>query len=308
MALSDIFRTCLGIKSDEGVLIVTDDAMLDVAAEVEKAAKELSDEVMVARMKPRTRHAEEPPAAIASAMKAGDVVLIPTSKSLSHTDARKRACESGARIASMPGITMAMLRSGGMTADYGVVKKISESIAKRLTEAEGIRIASEAGTDFEASLTGRKGFADTGIFTEKGAFGNLPAGEGFIAPVEGESKGKLVFDGSFAREGLVKRPIKLVVEAGRVVGKASSEEIGEYLRYENADNVAEIGLGTNPKASLIGIVLEDEKVLGTVHVAIGDNHTFGGLTKADVHLDGVMRSPTVWLDGEEIMRKGRLLI
>ncbi len=306
--LSDVLRTCLGIKGNENVLIVTDDAMLEVAAEVEKAAKELSGEIMVARMKPRTRHAEEPPAAIASAMKAADVVLIPTSKSLSHTDARKHACEAGARVASMPGITMAMLRGGGMTADYGVVKKISESIARRLTEAKSIRITSDAGTDFEASLVGRSGLADTGILTEKGAFGNLPAGEGFIAPLEGESKGRIVFDGSFAKEGLLRRPIKLVVEGGRVIGRESSEEVREYLRYKDADNVAEIGLGANPKAVLIGNVLEDEKVLGTVHVAIGDNHNFGGRTKAEVHLDGVMKSPTVLLDGEEIMRRGRLLI
>lgn len=306
--LSDVLRTCLGIKGNENVLIVTDDAMLEVVAEVEKAAKELSGEVIVARMKPRTRHAEEPPAAIASAMKAADVVLIPTSKSLSHTDARKHACEAGARVASMPGVTMAMLRGGGMTADYSVVKKISESIARRLTEAESIRITSDAGTSFEASLVGRSGLADTGILTEKGAFGNLPAGEGFIAPLEGESKGRIVFDGSFAKEGLLRRPITLVVEGGRVIGRESSEEVREYLRYKDADNVAEIGLGTNPKAVLIGNVLEDEKVLGTVHVAIGDNHTFGGRTKAEVHLDGVMKSPTVLLDGEEIMRRGRLMI
>ncbi len=306
--LSDVLRTCLGIKGNENVLIVTDDAMLEVVAEVEKAAKELSGEVIVARMKPRTRHAEEPPAAIASAMKAADVVLIPTSKSLSHTDARKHACEAGARVASMPGVTMAMLRGGGMTADYSVVKKISESIARRLTEAESIRITSDAGTSFEASLVGRSGLADTGILTEKGAFGNLPAGEGFIAPLEGESKGRIVFDGSFAKEGLLRRPITLVVEGGRVIGRESSEEVREYLRYKDADNVAEIGLGTNPKAVLIGNVLEDEKVLGTVHVAIGDNHTFCGRTKAEVHLDGVMKSPTVLLDGEEIMRRGRLMI
>ncbi|MEE8168714.1 MAG: aminopeptidase [Candidatus Hydrothermarchaeales archaeon] len=305
--LKDILSTCLGIAQGETVLVVTDADMLGVAGELEMAAKELSNEVITMRMKPRSRHAEEPPLAVARAMEASDVVLIPTSKSLSHTDARKQACDKGARIASMPGITMSMLKSGGLTADYNSVKKMSEEVAGMLTQVAEIRIKSEQGMDFKASIKGRRGLADTGIFIEKGAFGNLPAGEGFIAPLEGESKGTVVFDGSFGRTGVLREPIRFYVENGRVT-KSDSQELKEYLKYENADNIAEIGIGTNPKAMIIGNILEDEKVLGTAHVALGDNHTFGGLSKAEVHLDGIIRKPSIWLDERQIMQKGRLLI
>lgn len=305
--LRDILKTCLGVNSDESVLIVTDYGKLDVALEIEEAVSELSNEVMTLKMKPRSRHAEEPPRAVAQAMSAADVCILPTTKSLSHTDARKNACEAGSRIASMPGITMEMLTSGGMTADYLEVKKISEEVAERLTGVREIKIVTALGTDYTASLESRKGLADTGIFVEKGAFGNLPAGEGFIAPVEGKSHGRLVFDGSFAREGLLKKPIKIEIANGRVVN-TDSEELRGYLKYKNADNVAEIGIGTNPRAKIIGNVLEDEKVMGTVHVALGDNHTFGGIVKADVHLDGIMKAPDVWLDGEQIMKKGKLFL
>jgi len=305
--LSDILKTCLDIKKNESVLVVTDYDKLDVSSEIEKGVMELSDEVMTLKMKPRSRHAEEPPELVSAAMSRADVGILCTSKSLSHTDARKKACEAGSRIASMPGITLEMLTEGGMTADYQEVKKISESVAKKLTNARVIRITTPIGTNYTASLEGRTGIGDTGIFTEKGAFGNLPAGEGFIAPVEGASNGRLIFDGSFANEGVLEKPITIEVENGRVKD-TNSDELRRYLKFKNADNIAEIGLGTNPNAKLVGIVLEDEKVMGTVHVALGDNHTFGGNVKAEVHLDGIIKAPDVWLDDEQIMTKGRLLI
>ena len=139
-------------------------------------------------MAPRQQHAEEPPKAVTEAMKRADVVIIPTSKSLSHTGARKAACNEGARVASMPGITRQMFRRGGLTADYIKVKRISEQVSKRLSLAKEIKIKTRAGCDFTARLTGRKGIADTGIIKKKGDFGNLPAGEGFIAPKEKNQK------------------------------------------------------------------------------------------------------------------------
>ncbi len=299
-------NTSLGIKRGETVLIVTDDNKVDIAKSIERAARRLSDEVLLMKMRPRSRHAEEPPQAVSEAMKCADVVIIPTTMSLSHTDARRGACEAGARVASMPGITGQMFGRGGLTADYNEVKRISETVADMLTGAEKVRIKTRLGCDFTASLSGRKGEADTGILTKKGAFGNLPAGEGFIAPVEGNSHGTLVFDGSFAGIGMLKRPIRITVESGKAV---KIEGDGGKLKkmLNNEDNIAEMGIGTNPRAKLIGTVLEDEKVMGTVHVALGDNHNFGGTIRADVHLDGVIKSPDIWLDDTKIMEAGRFV-
>lgn len=307
--LAEIFKTTLAIKRDEEVLIVTDDAMLEVASVIENALRELSDEVLVLKMKPRSMHGEEPPRVVAQAMRHASVVVAPTSKSLSHTSARKRACEAGARVATLPGITLEMLTSGAMLADYTEVKRLAEAVAEMLTRAESIRIKTDLGTDFTASLKGRRALADTGIITKPGDFGNLPAGEGFIAPVEGESEGVLVFDGSFGLLGKLKEPLKIRVVEGKAVEVEGDEgKIGElFQRYNNASNVAEVGIGVNPMARVIGNVLEDEKAFRTVHVAFGDNHTFGGRTRAEVHLDGVMLNPSVWLDGEKLMEKGKLL-
>jgi leucyl aminopeptidase (aminopeptidase T) len=299
-------KASLGIKNGETVLIVTDDNKLKIAEAIERAAKKLSDEVLLLKMAPRSQHAEEPPKVVSEAMKRADVVIIPTTMSLSHTAARKAACKAGARVASMPGITQQMFRRGGLTADYSKVKKISESVAKMLTKAKEVRIKTRQGCDFTARLSGRKGVADTGILTRKGAFGNLPAGEGFIAPVERKSQGTLVFDGSFAGLGVLTQPLKITVDGGRAVKiEGDKGELKKMLT--NGDNIAEVGIGTNPKARLMGNVLEDEKVMGTVHVAFGDNHTFGGKIKADVHLDGIIKRPDIWLDSAKIMENGRFV-
>lgn len=309
--LIDVLKACLNIRKKEIVLIVTDDNKLEVAAEIESAARHLSGEVLVIKMKPRSHHAEEPPSAVAQAMKNSDVVIAPTTMSLTHTDARKKACETGARVATMPGITMEMLREGALLADYSVIKKRTDRIARLLTKAIEIRIKTSLGSDFKASLRGRKGIADSGIIAKKSAFGNLPAGEAFIAPVERSSSGVLVFDGSFSSIGVLKEPLKLQIKKGKVVSceGGDAEKMMQMLKkYKNASNVAEMGIGTNEKAMLMGNVLEDEKVFGTAHVALGDNHTFGGKTRAEIHLDGIIKKPNLWLDGRQIMREGELII
>lgn len=309
--LRKILSTCLGIKRRESVLIVTDENKLDVASEIESSARELSGEVLLLKMRSRKRHAEEPPRAVAEAMKRSDVVMAPTTFSLTHTEARKKACEAGARIATMPGITLEMLREGAMLADYTEVKKKSEKLARLISAAKEIKIETALGCDFRASLKGRNGRADTGIFRKRGSWGNLPAGEAFVAPLEGTASGTLVFDGSFSSLGVLAAPLKVSIARGKVASceGEKAEKLNEILgRYKNARNTAEIGFGTNERARIIGNVLEDEKVLGTVHVAIGDNHTFGGRTRAEVHLDGIITRPSVWLDEKLVMREGELIL
>lgn len=306
--LSEVFMACLGVKKRESVLVVTDHDRLKVGRKVEDALNALSNEVILMVMKPRRRHGEEPPDAVAEAMAASDVVAIPTTMSLTHTEARRKACRAGARVASMPGITLGMLEKGGLYVDYGEMRTLTEKLALTGSRAETIRITTPRGSDFTASIKGRSMHADTGLIQKKGSFGNLPAGEAFIAPVEGGSEGRLVFDGSFSSLGMLEEPVEIIVKGGRVV-ECSNRLLRESIeKYRNADNIAEVGIGTNRAARLIGNVLEDEKVYGTCHVAIGDNHTFGGATRAEVHLDGVMKDPRVFLDDEEVMRGGEFLL
>jgi len=303
-------ETCMGVKPREAVLIVTDPARLNVAGALVEAAKKARAEVMMMCMQARSRHGEEPPKPVERAMTASDVVLAPTTYSLTHTQARLRACRAGARIATMPMITEEMMCRGAMLADYHEVSRLTKRVADLLTEASEVEINTPAGTDMFLDIAGREACSDTGIFHNPGDWGNLPAGEAFIAPVEGKARGRIVVDGSMV--DTLSATIKIKVENGlatRISGRPASrlikmlEEAGP-----KAYNLAEFGIGTNPKARLMGNVLEDEKVLGTCHVAFGDNSTFGGRVRAGIHVDGILLRPTVKLDGKIIMEKGRLKI
>jgi leucyl aminopeptidase (aminopeptidase T) len=161
------------------------------------------------------------------------------------------------------------------------------------------------------SIEGRNGIADTGLLTERGAFGNLPAGEAFLAPVEGTAAGTIVVDGSVGDSGALTDPITLVVSAGYVTeirGDASGG-LEKLLQPHGRDaySIAELGIGTNDRARIVGNVLEDEKVLGTVHIAMGNNAFMGGKVNVPSHHDAVLRRPDLLIDGTAIMRAGEIV-
>ncbi len=305
--LSEALKTCLNMGKDDVVLVLCDDKSEEVARVIEEACRKISDEVLFIRMKPRAHNSEEPPLAVSRAMIFSDVVLAPTTKSISHTKARRLACKHGTRVASMPGFTKEMLPT--LYVDYWKVKRISEKLSNILTNAKKIRVVTEKGTDVSLNVEGRRGLADTGILRKFGDFGNLPAGEAYIAPLEGKSYGKIVFDGSFAEVGGLKEELEIVVENGKAVEiKGYGDKVLKKKLIGYGSYVAEFGIGTNPNAKVMGKVLVDEKVLGTVHIAFGTNFTFGGRIHANIHLDGVITNPTVYIDDNIIMEKGRFKI
>jgi leucyl aminopeptidase (aminopeptidase T) len=259
----------------------------------------------------RASHAAEPPESVAAAMKAADVVLAPTVQSLSHTAARKAASEAGARIATLPGVTEEML-ARVMSADMAELRRKGRAVADALDRGSVARISCAQGSDLRLGLEGREAIPDAGELGDAGAFGNLPCGEGFIAPVEGTCEGTLVVDGTIAGVGIPGAPVQMTVVDGRLA-EASGEEGAALLALlrehgEEATTVAELGIGTNEKAELTGNVLEDEKILGTVHVAFGASAAIGGTVQVPVHLDCVVMRPTVEVDGEAVLRDGELLL
>ena len=174
------------------------------------------------------------------------------------------------------------------------------------------KITSKLGTDVTIGLDDRASISDTGIFHNSGDFGNLPAGESFIAPVEGTTEGIVVVDGSMM-DHLIKEPITLEIKDGNVVSFVGNQ-LAKMIESEVnkvgplARNIAELGIGTNNKAKLSGNVLEDEKILGTVHIAIGNNATFGGNVNVGLHFDGIIQNPTLFLDDKKVIQDGNLLV
>ena len=302
---------CLGARSGEKMLVITDEPLKEIGRALFDAGREAGCETILCEIIPRKNSGEPPPEPLPDFWKRFDLFLAPTSRSLTHTRARKEASEAGVRGATLPGIT-ADTMARCLAADYDAIAERSVRLARILSEGKVAKVTSKAGTDITLSIAGREGIADTGLLTAKGAFGNLPAGEAFLAPVEGSAEGVIVVDGSIGDTGVLVEPITLVVQGGFVTeirGGEKAERVRKLLEPYGRDafSIAELGVGTNDRARLVGNVLEDEKVMGTVHIAVGNNAFMGGRVNVPSHHDGILRSPDLIVDGRPVMQAGRLL-
>jgi len=307
-----VLKKCLGLKNDEKFLIVTDSELNHIAEIFYEQSKKITNNVKLIETPIPKVNGTEPDPEVAKEMLGYDVELLITSKSLSHTQARKNACDKGVRIVTMPGITEDIMERA-IDIDYDRLMMVHKKLGDIIDDGEKVKIQTVLGTDFSFSIYGRKAFGrDSGLFTSKGTFGNLPTGEIFIAPVEGTANGIFVVDASFAGIGKLEKPIKIYVENGYVVkiDGDKSEMLDKLLDSvgKGARNIAEFGIGTNEKAQITGNILEDEKVIGTCHIALGNNAGFGGKVNVQLHLDGIIKKPTIWVDNKKIINDGKLLI
>jgi len=308
---------CMGVKSSDSVLVITDEGKKEIGEALFRAAMEITPNVLLVVMPETSQHGAEPIKRVRELMKTADVIFAPTTHSITHTRARRMATKAGARIATMPGITNEMMSRGGMTADFKEIRSRIKKVHSSIKNKKKVYITSNEGTNLEFSIERRKWvLEDTGICRKKGSFTNLPAGEIFIAPVEGSANGKLVVDGSFSN--ILEKPITITIEDGfatKFAGKDHKEieslitEASEKLKDPKiAYNVAKFGMGMNPKSRIIGNILEDEKTLGTIHIGFGGNFTMGGKVHAGVQTEGIVRSPTVHVDDVLVIENGKLMI
>ncbi|MDR3247616.1 MAG: aminopeptidase [Treponema sp.] len=300
----------MGLVKGESLLVIYDETTLRIGESLFEAGCALGAQALALRIKKMEKSGMEPFPLVAQAMAASDVVVAATGASLTHTQAKKRACAQGARIATMPGITEDMFFNGPITADYLQVKALTERVNVFLNQAKTARL-SAGGCTLEMSLENRNGIVSSGVYRNKGESGNLPSGEAYIAPVEGSAEGEIIIDGSFVGIGILSSPLKLIFEKGRMVrAEGPDAEKLNALLGDNplARNLAELGIGTNDKARVTGVILEDEKIYGTVHVALGSNDTFGGTVAAGIHLDGIITKPELLLDGKMIVSGGKVLV
>ena len=308
-----VLKKCMNLKKNEKLLIVYDINKKDIADILIKRAMSMTKYADKIKTKVAKENGEEPLKHVADKMLGYDIVLLVTTKSLSHTDARRRASKKGARIASMPNITKEMMKRA-LTADYQKIRKISKKIYDSIKNKKIIRLSTKIGTNL--TIPARKPmFKDLGLYHKKGSFGNLPAGEVGFAPIEKKTNGILVIDKTMAGIGKLKKPIRMLIKNGfarKIEGGKEAHKLKRLLKNfknNNVYNIAEFAIGTNYKARISGITLEDEKVFGTAHIALGDNTSYpGGKIKAPTHLDGVISKPTLIADNKKIMEQGILLI
>ena len=231
-----------------------------------------------------------------------DAIVAISRYSTSHTKFRGWLTGlRGVRYASMPLFDEAMIE-GVMKADWTLVKERTDKLVELIKGGDSVSITTPNGTDISFSIKGRPVLADTGIITEKGSFSNLPAGEAFLAPVEGTANGQLVLDWAPTRK--LKSPVTLKVVDGLVTEATGADEFSSVINERIAEdplkgNIAELGIGTNDMATRPDNILETEKILGTIHIAIGDNSTFGGTVSVPFHQDFIFFDPTL-----DVIRKG----
>ena len=251
---------CMNLQADESCAVVTDDKRKAIGEAIYRVAADITDDTAFLRYPPGDQHGEEPPEPVAAAMAAADVVLAPTTKSLSHTEARSEANAAGARVATLPGITEAVFLMG-LDADYDAIAGHCRDVLAQVEGADEIRVTSPQGTDITFDVTGREWKLDTGIVHEPGEMSNLPAGEVFLSPASAD--GTFVVDGTMMPHG---------------------ELEGELLRFEVADGqVTEIGddvlVGTKSvidgRSELGSRVSMQTGVYVPTHTTIGDDVFLG---------------------------------
>jgi leucyl aminopeptidase (aminopeptidase T) len=202
---------------------------------------------------------------------------------------------------------------GGARADYEALYDEGKRLANIWRAAKKIRLTTPAGTDLSAPIAGEEVIIECGFATEPGLEAAFSDGEVSQMPREKLAEGVLVVDGPIAHIGVPDSPIRLDIERGRVTSVEGDSRQAVELRQiittiYHADNIAEIGIGLNPKSRQNGDFEEEKKGRGNVHVAIGDNVFYGGTINSPVHMDMVLYRPTVWLDERMIVDNGIVLL
>lgn len=309
-AVENTVKNAIFLKPKETVFIIYEKPKTAIAKIFAKACEKRKGKVLMVEVKGLTETKREPPKDIVNQMKKSDVVLGITSISLTHTQAVRDALKTGARVATMPGITKKMFPA--LAVDYKDLVKLCKKIKKEFKKAHNARITTKKGTDIALWFTRRRIEMDDGILDKPGSLHNLPAGETGIAPIENSVDGKIVVNICMVGVEKVKNPITIHVKKGKITkisGKREAKKLRKIFRKadKNSRTIAEFAIGTNKKAKLIGKVLNDEKAYGTCHFAFGDNLSIGGKNRSNVHLDGVVNKPTIYFDGKMIMKNGKLL-
>ena len=303
-----LIDVCTKVKPKETVLVVTDMFKIDIAKVIAGVAMDRGAEAIVTVIQPRERNGQEPPQPVAEAMKKADVVFTPVTYSITHTQAVKNAAAENTRLIVMTDFTEEMMMGGGLDANFEELKPVCQQVAQKFAKGKKIKLTSPAGTDLELDITDRRGNA-LYCLVEPGEFSTVPTVEANVSPIEGAANGKIVADASipYLGIGVLTEPVRVDVKNGLITNieggrqadmlKADLASHGDQSVY----NIAELGVGLNPKCRMCGFMLEDEGVISTCHIGIGTNITLGGHTKAPVHYDLLMWEPKVEVDGEVVI-------
>jgi leucyl aminopeptidase (aminopeptidase T) len=293
---------------------VTDDTSKAIADIMWNAANSFKNRTMIV-MTDRETHGAEPPLTVASAMASADVIFGITKYSMFHSNARRNAVKNGARFANMADYSVEMMESGSLFTDFIGQGKLCDRFSEVLSGNE-ITITSKEGTKIKASICGSIPLRQYGRSLNPGSSSSPPDIETAICAIQGSANGVVIIDGSIPLPslGVLNEKITLQIENGRVskiFGGDEADKLSRILKEMNDDTVyyiGEIGIALNPDAKLMGRMLEDEGVMGTIHFGFGSNISFGGTINSNNHIDMIFKAPTLAVDGRILMEDGVIVI
>lgn len=305
---------CANLQPEEQALIITDDKKLSIAQAVQRyIIDELKGMGTLVVMPMQSVGGEEPPSAVAAAMREADVVFGLSTYSMSQTKARIEANKAGTRMLNIPDVQLSDLTERLIQADFIGISPYVKQVAKKLTNGKRFHITAPGGTNIVFDGTGRNGRGLDALAHEKGIFRSMSV-EANIGPLEGTAQGIFVVDGSIPDVGHLDAPINLTIEDGRITkieGGEKAKLFSEKLASLNDPYiywVGEFGIGMNPCGILTGTsYLEDESAIGTCHIGFGSNISQGGTISALGHIDAVVTDPTIEIDGELLMKDGKFI-
>lgn len=305
---------CAAVKPGENVVIACDTNKLRLAEALAAAAYAVGGMPTIVAFPPTGAHGAQVPAPVVGACARSDVFFLPTSWSMTHTDARIEATRNGARGSTMCEVTEDCLCAGGILADYEEADRLGRKLGAIVAAGRTIRMTSTGGTDLTAEITGRPVQYETGLFREPGQFGALPNSELNISPIEGTTEGVIVGNVRVMGYGVIRdEPITVEVKDGevaRVVGGPAAAYLEQTLKSfddRTAYNLAEFAVGLNPKSRTYATNLEDLGRLGFGHHGIGSNYAIGGNVKAPCHIDVIYSEACLEIDGRRVLDQGRLV-
>ena len=309
-ALRALATTCANVAEGERCVIVTDTAAdPGIVEALGSVLGTLGAEVVVVASHPAELPGDQPPDAVGAAMLHADAVFELTSVFIGSCSARQAACAAGVRYLTVPGLTWQTLRPGGpFAADFHALGAHARALAERFDEAREFRLTSPAGTDLRGSFEGRRGRPLWGVAGEPGGYAAPPDVEVGAGPVEGTVEGTVVVDGSllFLGPDQLAEPVTLQFDDGRLADVSGRDAwrltnaIERSQDDERMRNCAEVSIGLNPHSRPGGSALELEGIVGGAHVAVGNNVAYGGDVAARSHIDCVLLSATLSLDGRAL--------
>ncbi len=328
-SIKKIFTPCLAVNNEK-VLIIGDvgyenrnvAAVLSGAYYLAAEQLKLDTKLILQNVKSRGDISDEDVIQNLSGLKTGNVIILNMSDKLGNIQElgksfRRWVAKKNHRFVSAMSLgdlatSNIDLILNAMDVNYKPLQTQHEILRQKLEQAKEVHITTPAGTDLYYNKDGIKAIAADGNYTAPGTGGNLPAGEIYSPPNGKKVEGKVVIDGSSRTHDhtiLIKKPIELKIENGDIVevkGGEEAKQLENTLKWAasvaknpgNVRRICELGIGLNPKASIIGAMIVDDKTLGTAHIGIGSNYWFGGSIYAIIHLDQVFKNPTIYLDGE----------